>query len=110
LKQITHGDNALIRRNLKKVDETVLLLADVTTLSAEISQNGSVIETLTYPHAKLRQGATTSQVELEVSTDVSAKFGKGKVTVKWTIVVASAIFTSEGSQKSTKYENILDVK
>jgi hypothetical protein len=110
LKQITHGDNALIRRNLKKVDKTDLLLEDVTTLSVEISQNGTVIETIVYPHAKLRQGSTTSQVELEVTTDVSAQFVKGKVTAKWKIVVASEIFTSEDIQQSTKYETILDVK
>jgi hypothetical protein len=109
LKRITTGENAIIRRNLLKADGTVLLLSSLTSLTAEIMQNGVVIESLSYPVAKLRQGASTSQIELEINTTTSAKFKKGRVNVRWTIVASSAVFTSEGSQKNIKSQEVLDV-
>lgn len=109
MKRIAQGENALIRRNLLKADGTALLLSTLTLLKAEILQNGSVIETLTYPVAKLRQGATTSQAELEVNTTVSASFKKGRVAIRWTIQATSAIFSAEGIQKDIITEDVLDV-
>lgn len=111
MKRIAQGENALIRRNLKKADGTDLLLASLTTLTADIIQNGVVIESLTYPSAKLRQGATTSQAALEVSTTVSAQFHKGRVEVKWTLVQPNVtIFAAELIQKDIITEDILDVR
>jgi hypothetical protein len=109
VKRITAGENAIIRRNLEKADGTALLLSSLTSLTAEIMQNGVVIESLTYPAAKLRQGATTSQIELEINTTVSVRFKKGRVSVRWTIVASSAVFTAEGSQKNIKSQDVLDV-
>lgn len=109
MKRIAQGENALIRRDLKKSDGTALLLSTLTTFTAEIIQGGNVIELLTYPSAKLRQGTTTSQAELEVTTDVSAKFRKGRVEVRWTLIAPSVIFTSEDIQKDIITEDILDV-
>ena len=109
LKRIEKGENALIRRDLKKVDGTDLLLSTLTTFTAEILQNGKVIETLTYPSTKLRQGSTTSQAELEITTTVSNQFRKGKVCVRWTLVAPSTVFTDEDIQKDIITEEVLDV-
>lgn len=72
-------------------------------------QNGTVIETVTYPSAKLRQGGSTSQAELEVVVATSLKFKKGRVSVRWTVTAASAIFTSDLIQKDIITEDILEV-
>jgi hypothetical protein len=109
VKRIAQGENALIRRNLKQADGSNLLLSTLSTFTAEIIQAGNVIELLTYPSAKLREGTTTSQAELEVSTDVSAQFRKGRVSIRWTLVAPSVVFTSEDIQKDIITEDVLDV-
>lgn len=92
-----------------KADGTSLLLANVSELTAEIIQKGEVKEMLTYPSSKLREGTSTSQIELELSTDVSATLQKGRVTVRWTIVGANALFQHEGIQKDIITEDVLTV-
>lgn len=109
MKRIAQGENALIRRNLLKADGTALLLSSLTTLTAQVIQKGIVIETLTYPSTRLRQGGTTSQAELEINTTVSGQFKKGRITIRWTIVATSIIFTAEGVQKDIIDEDVLDV-
>ena len=109
MKRINSGENVLIRRNLEKADGTVLLLSSLSTFTAEVMQNGSVIETLTYPSARLRQGTTTSQAEVEINTTTSNKFKRGRVSIRWTLVAANALFTSETTQKDIIIEDILDV-
>lgn len=109
MKRIAQGENALIRRNLLKADGTALLLSSLTLFTAEIIQKGIVIETNTYPEDKLRQGSTTSQAELEVTTDISDLFRKGRVAIRWTIEANSALFSSEGIQKDIITEDVLDV-
>jgi hypothetical protein len=109
VKRITQGENALVRRYLLKADGTPLLLADLTLLQADILQTGNIIETNTYPSAKLRQGVSTSQVELEVTTDISARFRKGRVAIKWTLQAPSLIFTAEDIQKDIITEDVFDV-
>lgn len=109
MKRIAQGENAIVRRNLLKADGTALLLSTLTLLRAEIIQSGTVIETNTYPSAKLRQGGSTSQAELEVTTDISAKFKKGRASIRWTIQANSAVFTAEGIQKDIISEDVFDV-
>lgn len=110
MKIIAKGENALIRRNLKKADGTALLLSDLTTRTAELIQNGVVIESLTYPSARLRQGTSTSQIEYEINTTTSNLLRKGRVAIRWTFIGANALFTSEGVQKDIITEDVLDVK
>lgn len=110
MKIIARGENALIRRNLEQVDGTDLLISTLTTLSVEIIQFGNVIETITYPHNKLRIGSSDSQAELEITTDISAQFSVGRVSARWTVIGESAIFTAESIQKDIITEDILDVK
>lgn len=109
MKRIAQGENAIVRRNLLKADGTPLLLSTLTTLRAEIVQSGMVIETNTYPSTKLRQGGSTSQAELEVTTDISATFLKGRVAIRWTVVAPSLIFTAEDIQKDIITEDVFDV-
>lgn len=107
---INKGENVIIRRNLQKADGSNLLLSEITSLSVSIIQDGAVIETLTYPSTYLRQGQSTNQLELEISTTNSNKFKVGKVSLKYTIVFANAEFTGEGTQKDIIEEPILNIK
>lgn len=110
MKIIAKGENALIRRNLKKADGTALLLSSLTTFTAELMQGGNVIELVTYPSAKLRQGATTSQGEYELNTTISNTLKKGRVSIRWTFIANNVLFTAEGIQKDIITEDVLDVK
>jgi hypothetical protein len=109
MKRIAKGENAIVRRNLLKADGTPLLLSTLSTLTAEIIQSGLILETNTYPSAKLRQGGSTSQAELEVTTNISDMFLKGRVAIRWTIVAPSLIFTVEDIQKDIITEDVFDV-
>lgn len=110
MKRIGQGENALIRRFLKKADGTDLLLSELTLLRAEVMQKGNVMETLTYPTAKIRQGSTNYQVEVEIDTTLSEQFAKGRVSIKWTLEADSLLFSAEGIQRDVIEEDILDVK
>jgi hypothetical protein len=110
MRVITQGENCIIRRNLKRADKTPLQLAETSLLKAEIIQDGTVLETLTYPVAKLRQGQTSSQAELEVTTDVTNKFRKGKVSVRWEIRINNAEFDVENFQSDKITEVVFDVR
>lgn len=110
MRVIQKGENVIIRRNLLKADGSALLLAQITSLSVAIIQDGYVIETLTYPGTHIRQGESTSQLELEISTTNSNKFKKGKVNLKYTLIFANIEFEAEGIQKDIIEENVLNVK
>ena len=110
MKVIQKGENVIIRRNLLKADESALLLADITSLTVDIKQGGDVIDTLTYPGAYIRQGESTSQVEIEISTTNSNKFKAGKVSLRYTIIANNADFSGEGTQKDIIQEDVLSVQ
>lgn len=110
MRVINKGENVIIRRNLLKSDGTALLLSTVSSLSVNLVQDGVVVEAYTYPSTYLRQGTSTSQLELEISTAVSNSFKKGKVTMKVTITFANVEFDAEGLQRDIIEEAILNVK
>jgi hypothetical protein len=110
MKRIAQGENVLVRRDLKRVDGSDLLLIHVAILQAEIIQEGSVIEILSYPSPRLRQGLLPNQVELEIVTDTSNRFKKGRVAIRWTIVCDSTLFLAERIQKDIITEDVLDVR
>jgi hypothetical protein len=110
MKQINRGENALIQRDLKKLDATPLLLTEVDSVVAEVIQNGNVIETLSYPSPRLRQGSTPSQVILEIITTISQLFTRGIVELRWTIIGDHAMYTAEGKKTNIIVEQVLDVR
>lgn len=110
MRLINKGENVLIRRNLQKADGSNLLLSEVSSIVAAITQDGYVIDTLSYPSTYLRQGDSTSQLELEITTATSDRFKPGKVIVKYTIIFANPEFEGEGIQKDIIVEHTLNVK
>lgn len=86
---IKKGENAIIKRNLFASDGTTpLLLSSLTALSAEIKQYNRVLATYVYSptpdpaQPEIRQGASTSQIEVEITVELSNKFREGPVTMK----------------------------
>ena len=110
MRVINKGENVIIRRNLLKADGSNLLLSETTSLTVDVIQNGYVIESYTYPSTYLRQGESTNQMELEISTTISNQFKKDKVSLKYTLIFANAEFSGEGVQKDIIEENALIVK
>lgn len=83
------GENAIIKRNLFASDGTTpLLLSSLALLHAQVIQNGRVLATYIYlptpnpVHPEIRQGTSTSQIEVEITTALSEDFREGAVTMK----------------------------
>lgn len=103
--RIKTGENFIVRLDLKDKDGSNLLLSSLVSMGVDVKQNGSVLESMTYSSTNLRQGETTSQAEIEVRTTTSAKFKKGNVYLKVTVVAPDSDFDTESNQ--TKIEEIL---
>lgn len=83
--QIYPGENLMIRLNLIKKDGTPLVIStDLNSCTISLKQNGRVIETYTYPtpaNDYLRVGETTSQMELEITSAITAPLTKGALSI-----------------------------
>ena len=91
---ILKGENILVRRNLLQADGTTpLLVSSLTLAKATIIQFGTPLQTYTLnTNAELRQGTTTSQLELEIKKTLSATFAKGDIIIEWEIEINIAEF------------------
>jgi hypothetical protein len=87
---IKKGENALIKRFLKKKDKTDFNRTEFTTMSVDLVQNGVTIQSYAFPDSYLRAGTALNEIELEISTTVSSKFKGGKVVAYYTFVVPDA--------------------
>ncbi len=92
------GENLLLQRDLKDADGNNLLLSSLTSLRVDILQDEKLITTYYYPSGYFRQGATNSQVEIEVSTEISTQLRRGNLSFRYTITAPNTEFTAEGSQ------------
>ena len=92
------GENALVKQNLLASDGTTpVLLSSLTYLSAQVIQFRRVLASYVYgTDAEIRQGDSTSQVEVEISEALSATFKEGLVTVRLTMDQADADFDVSG--------------
>lgn len=96
---ITRGENFIVRRDLFLADGvTPLLLANLTILKVTIVQADKVLRTYNYPEPELRQGLSTSQAELEVSTTTSDLIIPGKAKLIWYLRRTNPTFVFEGNQ------------
>jgi len=89
---ITRGENSIIQRNLFYSNGTTpLLLADLETITAEIVQYDVVLATYVYEtDPEIRQGTSASNIEIEVTTEVSQKFKEGPVYIRLTMEMTDA--------------------
>lgn len=107
--EIIKGENAIVRINLTQADgTTALLYSDCLLIKAEVIQLGRVLVTyIAGTDAEIRQGATTSQVEIEIKKAVTESFIAGtKVQLKLYIETANAEFSVDGEQSDIMIEDI----
>ena len=98
LPTIFPGENRLLPFDLKQADgTTALLLSSLASAVVQLRQGDVVVATLTYgTDAACRQGATTSQLLVEVTSAVSAQLSPGvDLTVRLKLEVTDASFVAE---------------
>lgn len=87
------GENHIIQIQLYQVDGvTPLVLADLSFLSASINQDITLARYVFGTDAEIRQGPSTSIVEVEVKKIVSNRFRKGAVYMTLTMELVDAEF------------------
>jgi hypothetical protein len=99
---IKRGENAIIQRNLFASDGTTpLLLSSLSLLHAEIIQYNVVLATYVYlptPNPvqdEIRQGSSTSQIEIEIKKELSLLFKEGDVSMKLIMEQTDAEYESD---------------
>lgn len=108
---ISKGENVLIRRNLFQQDGTTpLLISSLAVCKVTLKQTGaSDIVYTVGTNPEIREGESTSQVELEIKKTVSAAMVKGEVTAEWEFELTDADFAVDGVNNQQFIETILYV-
>ena len=89
------GANRILRRNLFEVDGTTpLAYASLTALVLKLYQGTQLVKTLTKGiDPELRVGATAYQVEVELTTTITAMLESDiPVTLRWELSTADSEF------------------
>lgn len=107
------GETRIIERNLFQADGvTALLVSSLLSASAELRQGDTVITTLVKgTNAEIRQGTTTSKLEVELTSAITSLLSPGTLSIRWKLSVANSEFTVQPSQAFIDYtdEQIFDV-
>ena len=107
-KTIKRGENVLIRRTQYQSDgSTPQLLTDCSLIRLELIQKGKVYKTwskvLTVYDTGFRQGTSTSQIEAELTKDISDSLPLGDIDGRWTWEAPDASFIIDGVQRDEQY-------
>lgn len=99
LTTIYRGENRVFARTLKLSDGTTALpVASLTGARVILLQNGRTVGTFILgTDAEIREGATASTLEYELTSTVSAALKVGPLKLRWTLMIADAEFTVETS-------------
>lgn len=95
------GGNTLIERSLFRIDGTTpLLLSELVTIQAQIIQYGRLKATYTLKPVpadpEIRQGSSTSAVEIEIKKELSETFRQGPVICRLFLEETDADFVVDG--------------
>lgn len=98
---LKRGANTLYERQLYRTDGTTpLLISELVTIQAEIIQYGVVLATYTLKPTpaddEIRQGSSTSIVEIEITKALSDTFKEGAVNCKLILEETDAEFIVDG--------------
>jgi len=114
---IKRGENAIIQRNLFYSNgSTALLLSSLSLLHAEIIQYGKVLATYVYlptpspVQTEIRQGTSTSNIEVEITKEVSDTFREGSVTMKLIMEMTDAEYATDGELRDIDEFEIFTVE
>ena len=97
LSTIYRGENRIFARTLKLSDGvTALPVASLTGARVMLIQNGRTAYTFILgTDDEIREGATSSTLEYEMTSTVSAALKPGPLKLRWTLMIADAEFTEE---------------
>ena len=95
------GGNTLIERNLFRIDGTTpLLISELVTIQAQIIQYGRLKATYTLKPApaddEIREGSSTSTVEIEITKELSETFREGPVICRLFLEETDSDFVVDG--------------
>lgn len=105
------GENHIVRVSLFQTDGTTpLLLTDLVAKSVKIIQHNKTLATYVFgTDAEIRQGTTTSEIEIEIKKVVSEQFRRGKVFIELTLDRTDADFDVDLEHRDKQLIEILDV-
>lgn len=109
---ISKGESRIFRRNLYQPDKTTAIsLSSCNLVQVKLRQAGVTLVTyIKGTDTQLREGsASTNQIELEVTSTLSATFAKGYIEAEWTVKLADSNFSVDGFNNQQWVENILNV-
>lgn len=112
---LKRGGNTLIERQLYRVDGTTpLLLSELVTIQAQIIQYGRVIASYNLKpgvaDSEIRQGSSTSKVEIEITKELSVLFREGPVNCKLVLEETDADFITDGEFASPEEFEMFQVE
>jgi len=98
---LKRGGNKLIERQLYRADGTTpLLLSEIDSLQAQIIQYGRLLAAYNFKpgtaDSEIRQGSSTSIIEIEITKELSVLFREGAVMCKLLIEDTDAEFITDG--------------
>jgi hypothetical protein len=105
------GENYLVRIDMLQSDgETPLLLSACESISVKVIQGSVTLASYVYgTDPEVRQGESTSQLEVEITKAVSQKFRTGSVYLKLTVQETDAEFVVDEVHRDIDLIEILDV-
>lgn len=95
---LIRGGNKLHEQQLYRDDGTTpLLLSELSLLEVDIYQFDRLLATYIYgTDNEIRQGSSTSKVEIEITKELSTKFKEGLVKAKFRMEETDADFDVDG--------------
>ena len=108
---IYSGENVIVKINLLQGDgATPLLLSSLQSLVVKIKQSTTLATYTLGTNEQVRQGDSTSQVEIEITQALSDTLKKGQVYAQLEMQIANAEFEVDTYQKDISIVEIFKVQ
>ena len=104
---LTIGANYISEIALVDSDGNSVNREDIDSLAVQIRQHRRVIETLTWPTARLTDGTAANKLKIEISPAVSAALKEGEVLARVVSGDTNALYTVGGARISLPDYHIL---
>lgn len=107
---IIRGENILIRRNIKDMFGNPIPLSEFSSIAVSIERKkGVVLKTYSYPSLDLRLGVNNSQLELEITSDVSLTLPNVDIYIRYVFKKPDAEFEDDLNLVDIIREKVLEV-
>lgn len=115
MSELRKGENAIVLRNLFEEDGvTPISLTSLMSLEIQIRQYNRLIVAYDYfentpDDEEISEGATTNQVKVQITEEISAKFKEGPVYIKILGKQANADYSVDGGVYDIDEEECFEV-